>query len=219
MATKPTDGHMDWISDDDTAKYIAPSAAKRLQGWIKEEKPPFQYFNWAWRLIDRWLQYFEDATDEEAAARAAADAAHAGNTANPHAVTKAQVGLSNVLNLQCQGPYDLTITAVSGTWTTARARAIFYQDPSGGWRMRFNINGSISPAASSLDLRFTGLSFPTISNGQAISARTGSVPILVCAGISGYAGVNQLVAYAASAQSEYIFSGDVELASQPTGYF
>ena len=64
MAIKPTDGHLDWVTDDDAAKYIAPSAGKRLSGWLKQEKPPFQYFNWAWRLIDRWLKYFETATDE-----------------------------------------------------------------------------------------------------------------------------------------------------------
>ncbi len=95
MADKPSEGHLGWISDDDTDKYVAPSAAKRLQGWIQAEKPPFQYFNWAWRLIDRWLQYFEAATDDnaaaittEASARAGADSTHAALTA-PHSATSA----------------------------------------------------------------------------------------------------------------------------------
>jgi hypothetical protein len=81
MATKPTDGHMDWITDNDPDKYIAPSAGKRLQGWTQQEKPPFQYFNWAWRLVDRWLKYFEQQTDEIAAAvitRVGADEAVSG---------------------------------------------------------------------------------------------------------------------------------------------
>jgi hypothetical protein len=112
MAIKPADGHIDWITDDDTNKYIAPSSAKRLQGWVQQEKPPFQYFNWFWRLIDRWLKWAEAQCDEnmiaiaantqaiadEATARAAADAAHASRTDNPHAVTKAQVGLASVPN-------------------------------------------------------------------------------------------------------------------------
>ena len=68
MAVKPTDGHIEWISDDDPAKYVEPSAAKRLQGWIAEEKPPFQYFNWAWRLIDRWLKWADVQSDENIAA-------------------------------------------------------------------------------------------------------------------------------------------------------
>jgi len=77
VADKPTTGHLDWITDDDSSKFIEPSGAKKLAGWLKEEKPPFQYFNWAFRVMDRWLQYFEAATDEESAARAAADAAEA----------------------------------------------------------------------------------------------------------------------------------------------
>lgn len=71
MAIKPSDGHMDWITDDDSDKYIAPSAAKRLQGWVQQEKPPFQYFNWAWRLIDRWLKWSEAQSDENTTAIAA----------------------------------------------------------------------------------------------------------------------------------------------------
>lgn len=71
MASKPSDGHVEWITDDDTDKYIAPSDAKRLQGWIKEEKPPFQYFNWFFRLVDRWLQWAEAQSDENVAAIAA----------------------------------------------------------------------------------------------------------------------------------------------------
>ena len=93
MAVKPTDGHIDWISDNDPAKYIEPSAAKRLQGWIAEEKPPFQYFNWAWRLIDRWLKWADAQSDEniaaiaaEATARADADTAHA-NATDVHGAT------------------------------------------------------------------------------------------------------------------------------------
>jgi hypothetical protein len=71
MAIKPTVGHIDWIGDDAPAKYIEPSAAKKLQGWIGSEKPPYQYFNWVFRLIDRWLKWSEAQSDENAAAIAA----------------------------------------------------------------------------------------------------------------------------------------------------
>lgn len=64
MASKPSEGHIEWITDNDPDKYIAPSDAKRLQGWIKEEKPPFQYFNWFFRLVDRWLKWAEAQIDE-----------------------------------------------------------------------------------------------------------------------------------------------------------
>jgi hypothetical protein len=107
MAIKPPDGHLNWVTDDAAGKYIAPSAAKRLQGWVQEEKPPFQYFNWAWRLIDRWLKWSEAQSDENSAAisanaqaiaanalaiadettaRADADSSHAALT-NPHGAT------------------------------------------------------------------------------------------------------------------------------------
>ena len=93
MAVKPTDGHINWISDDDPLKFSAPSAAKRLQGWIASEKPPFQYFNWYWRLVDRWLKWADAQSDEniaaiaaEATARADADAAHA-NATDVHGAT------------------------------------------------------------------------------------------------------------------------------------
>ncbi len=86
MAVKPTDGHIDWITDDDPAKYIAPSAAKKLQGWVQQEKPPYQYFNWYWRLVDRWLKWADAQSDEniaaiaaEATARANADTTLQGN--------------------------------------------------------------------------------------------------------------------------------------------
>ncbi len=64
MATKPTTGHLDWITDDDGDKFAEPSGAKKLAGWVSNEKPPFQYFNWAFRLIDRWLKWTEASIDE-----------------------------------------------------------------------------------------------------------------------------------------------------------
>jgi len=95
MAVKPTEGHINWVSDDDPLKFAAPSSAKRLQGWIASEKPPFQYFNWFWRLADRWLQWAEAQSDEniaaiaaEATARADADTAHA-NATDVHGATSA----------------------------------------------------------------------------------------------------------------------------------
>jgi len=83
VADKPTTGHLDWIADDDPLKFVVPSTAKKQTGWVKAEKAPFQFFNWAWRVIDRWLQYFEAQTDE-----------HIFSTGNPHEVTAEQAGAS-----------------------------------------------------------------------------------------------------------------------------
>lgn len=143
---------------------------------------------------------------------------HAGLSDNPHGVTKAQVGLANVLNLKAHGPFDLSLTAGTGTWTTRRAKAIFYQDPSGGWRMRFNINGTLSPAALNLDLRIAYVDFPNTTYGQAISAAIGSVPAFLTATAVRDGVGDRIAAYAGSNQSEWLFSGDVELAGEPTYY-
>ncbi len=91
---KPTT-KLDWVTDNDVTKITEPSVAKKLTGWLKEEKPPFQYFNWGWNLIDRWIKYFEEKTDAnttdiggEATARQAADNAHAVLT-SPHSAASA----------------------------------------------------------------------------------------------------------------------------------
>ncbi|MCK5615311.1 hypothetical protein KAR91_76310 [Candidatus Pacearchaeota archaeon] len=41
----------DWINDDDPTKIIAPSVAQKLAGWVKDQLPPAQRFNWLWNLL------------------------------------------------------------------------------------------------------------------------------------------------------------------------
>lgn len=38
---------------------IKPPDNKILIGWLKEEKPPFQFFNWLFRNIGEWLGYID----------------------------------------------------------------------------------------------------------------------------------------------------------------
>ncbi len=54
----------DWIPDSDPAKIIAPSDSKQNAGWLSAEKPPYQYFNWFWNLVSKWLAYLETITDQ-----------------------------------------------------------------------------------------------------------------------------------------------------------
>jgi len=54
----------DWISDDDAAKIDTPSASKQAEGWLSGEKPPFQYFNWFWNAISKWIQWFDARTPD-----------------------------------------------------------------------------------------------------------------------------------------------------------
>lgn len=59
---KPAE-HLDWVTDDDAAKQVEPTGAKRLLGWIQGERPPFQWMNWTFWVQDKWNKYFEAQTD------------------------------------------------------------------------------------------------------------------------------------------------------------
>lgn len=42
---------------------IEPSAGKKLAGWGVAERPPAQFFNWLFWIINEWIDYFETTTD------------------------------------------------------------------------------------------------------------------------------------------------------------
>lgn len=44
-----------WVTDDAAAKITDPGSTKKLAGWIYTERPPFQYFNWLFNRIHKWL--------------------------------------------------------------------------------------------------------------------------------------------------------------------
>ena len=56
--TKPA-----WIPNDDPTKIIAPTESKQNTGWIAAEKPPFQFFNWFFNRVSKWISYLETITD------------------------------------------------------------------------------------------------------------------------------------------------------------
>lgn len=60
MANRPTD-LPEWGTDN-AADNTPPPAAKAQLGWLEREKPPFQWFNWFFNLVYRWLAYFDDYT-------------------------------------------------------------------------------------------------------------------------------------------------------------
>lgn len=55
MASKPT--KPDWIPDD-TSDIIVPSGSKQTTGWIKSERPPFEFFNWFFNIVSQFIDYF-----------------------------------------------------------------------------------------------------------------------------------------------------------------
>jgi hypothetical protein len=59
---RPTD-KPNWIPDD-TSGIITPPGAKQTTGWLKEEKPPFQYFNWFWNIVTQLTDYMLPRADK-----------------------------------------------------------------------------------------------------------------------------------------------------------
>ncbi len=54
--------HIDW-TDGAPAKVTEPTAGKKLSGWLKGERPAFQFMNFLFFRIDEWIKYFEAETD------------------------------------------------------------------------------------------------------------------------------------------------------------
>lgn len=57
MANKPT-SKPNWVSDDGAAKIKEPTSSKKLTGWVKNERPPFNFWNWLLNIFSKWLHYF-----------------------------------------------------------------------------------------------------------------------------------------------------------------
>lgn len=45
-------------TDGSPTKVVEPTPSKKNQGWIKEEKPPFQIFNWIFFNVGQWIDRF-----------------------------------------------------------------------------------------------------------------------------------------------------------------
>ena len=61
MATKPTDRILDWASGGTTTD---PGGSKEAAGWVTDDRPPANWWNWILNSFGQWLSYFEDHTDE-----------------------------------------------------------------------------------------------------------------------------------------------------------
>jgi len=64
MTTKPTkypDFAMDDVVDPTSGQpnIIEPSTGKKSAGWVYNEKPPRQYFNWLSRLTSQWIRFLD----------------------------------------------------------------------------------------------------------------------------------------------------------------
>ena len=82
-----------------------PAQQKKDDGWAVDERPPAGWWNWllnrAYKALQEIRSRIESAESGLAGKADQVDfTAHSGNTSNPHTVTKAQVGLGNVDDVQ-----------------------------------------------------------------------------------------------------------------------
>lgn len=115
-------------------------------------------------------------------------------------------------NLSALRQYTLTVTGTN--WTTARAIGVPYRTLDGAWRLRFNINGTLSVNSANLSLTVTGVTFKSgTGNGQAVSVFTqGGNPAIARA----QAGNAIIQMISSVSEGGYSASGDVELDAKPT---
>lgn len=115
---------------------------------------------------------------------------------------------------------DITVSCLQTGWSTVRAKAIFYADSSGVWRMRFNIAGSYNLASiTGLTIAVTGVTFLNVSGCfQACSGFIGATSQGVRSYVTANTGNIILEIVSASTATTAAVSGDVELNAQPTTY-
>lgn len=58
MGSKPTT-ERDWTPAGPGVDVIEPGGAKKTTGWLSEERPPYQFFNWLFWIADQWSKWFK----------------------------------------------------------------------------------------------------------------------------------------------------------------
>lgn len=112
---------------------------------------------------------------------------------------------------------DFTVTGTN--WTTGAAVAVPYKTQDGAWRMKFNIDGTLSSTTTSLTLTMSGVTNPAFSQAlslylgeDGVNTRSPSLTLFT----NGSSGQILLSADGGAAFDVVVVSGDVELASKPT---
>ena len=39
---------------------VTPSSGKKTTGWLKDERPPYQFVNWFWKLVSDWIDWWDE---------------------------------------------------------------------------------------------------------------------------------------------------------------
>jgi hypothetical protein len=113
--------------------------------------------------------------------------------------------------------YTLTVSGQAG-WTTVRAVGIPYLTSDSGWRLKFNIIGTLTAASSITSLAVTGVTFKDASSTayQAVTAYDISAGNLTTTMARTDPGTNEFNIQFSGNSTQMIISGDVELDSKPT---
>ena len=113
---------------------------------------------------------------------------------------------------------DITFTG-SNLATILMAKAIFYADSAGAWRMRFNIAYTPTATAVSETITLTNISTAGLAASQVFSATnsTASQSVLYSV-VSAASPAVMSVAFSATTSSNREFSGDIALGAEPTAY-
>jgi len=97
MATKPSQGHINW-TDGSVSKVTDPGSPKKLLGWEASERPNNKFMNFLFYVQDLWNKYFEDITDTFTAQGLSFDAVIA--PTGTHADFNALMSDGNIANIK-----------------------------------------------------------------------------------------------------------------------
>jgi len=77
---------------------VEPTAQKKEDGWFADERPPREFFNWLFYIIDAWIKYFEGVTDGLIALQSTFDAVV--GTGGTHADINEVMNDGNIANIK-----------------------------------------------------------------------------------------------------------------------
>lgn len=77
---------------------VEPTAQKKQDGWLPDERPPRQFMNWLFFIINEWIDYFEQVTDGLIALQSTFDAVV--GTGGTHADINEVMADGNIANIK-----------------------------------------------------------------------------------------------------------------------
>lgn len=118
MAAKPG-SVIGWVA---SGEIEVPSAGKKTAGWLADERPPAQEFNWYWNLVSQWIDYLNDQVFTGVvqipvlvAGTASIGAAALNNVISPSAIGSNQdnwaptdIDTANLVRINTSGTFNIT---------------------------------------------------------------------------------------------------------------